>query len=290
MKGFPAAPRAPRVSFRLAVPADVEEAVHLLADDPTAVPIAGGTDLLLDLDAGRLDPRTVVSLRRLPWTSIRWEGPRLTIGSTAPLARLEADARVRTELAGLWSAVRAVGSLPLRERATVGGNLGRSSPASDLLPILLALDASVDIVGPAGSRTVPVAGLLARPRRPILAPGELVRAVHVPEPRPSAYRWQRVRPANDISQVGVAVAYSPTAGTWAVAAGGTLPVPVRLGTAERALRGARPTADSVAEAARAAAGEAAFQTDRRASEEYRRELLALLLTRAVGDAAHGSAP
>jgi CO/xanthine dehydrogenase FAD-binding subunit len=271
------------MTFTLVAPATAEEAVQLLATSrgPETAVLAGGTDLLLDIGDGRFRPTTVVSLRRLPWRDLRWHGNSLVIGSTAPLTLLEADPRVRSELPGLWSGLRAVGSVALRHRATVGGNLGRASPASDLIPVLLALDATVQLVGPDGRRELPLDGLILGPRATALAAGELIESVTVPEVRPSSYVWQRVRPAHDISQVGVAAAWSPSQRRWSIAVGGTSPVPSRSSAGADLGPARRPEARRVATAAAACAAAAPFQTDKRASEEYRRKVLAVLFRRAV---------
>ncbi len=272
--------------FELVVPTDPDEAVAALRTGPpgaTAV-IAGGTDLLLDIDHGRADPTRVVSLRRLPWRTLAWSEGALSIGSTLPLRDLETDPELPRRLPGLYEAVHAVGSVALRHRATLGGNLGRSAPASDLVPMLLALDAEVDLVGPEGGRTVSLDRFVRASRSTELRGHELIRAVRVPEPRPSAYRWQRVRPANDISQVAVAAAWSPRARRWAIAVGGVPPRPVRLPPVEAALGGGRPSARELREASALLLDRLPITTDRRASEEYRRHLAATLLERAVGAA------
>lgn len=281
------------MAFTLVAPATPEEAVALLRATPAAeiAVLAGGTDLLLDLEDGRRRPATVVSLRRLPWNTWRWSDGGLVVGSTAPLAGLETDPALAPRLPGLYEGIRAVGSPALRHRATLGGNLGRASPASDLIPVLLALDATVQLVGPDGPRTVSVEQLVLGPRSTTLAAGELIASVTVPEARPSTYLWQRVRPAHDISQVGVAAAWSPSRRRWRIALGGTWPVPMRSAAADRLGDAAAPTPDALAEASAAAAREAAFQTDKRASEEYRRKVLAVLFRRAVTRvAATGGAP
>lgn len=269
------------MSFGLRVPTDVAEAIALLGppDPPSAHALAGGTDLLVDLERGRLSGRTLVSLRRLPWRDATWEKDALVLGSLRPLSELERDPEIGRRIPGLATAVRAVGSPALRHRATVGGNLGRCSPASDLIPVLLALDASVALVGPAGERTVTVDRFVQGSRRTALGPGELIRSIRIPA-RPSAYLWQRVRPANDISQVGIAVARDPSGG-WSVAAGGLLPCPRRLPAVERALGSARPDRAAIARAVRAAEETEGLPTDRRASEPYRRHLLGVLLDRAL---------
>jgi CO/xanthine dehydrogenase FAD-binding subunit len=269
--------------FDLVTPASVDEAIALLrgADGSAPAVIAGGTDLLFDLDEGRTQPRRVVSLRRLPWRTLDWVDGALTVGSTLPLRSLEDDPELRRRLPGLWQAVHAVGSVALRHRATLGGNLGRAAPASDLIPMLLVLDAEVDLVGPAGSRRLPVDGFVRASRRTALAPGELIRSVRIPEARPSAYLWQRVRPANDISQIGTAVAYSPTGRAWSVAVGGMPPRPLLLPDVARGLGPGRPSEAALREACDRAARQVAISADQRASEEYRRRLVGTLLGRAV---------
>lgn len=248
--------------------------------DAAAV-LAGGTTVLFEVDEGRRPLTRIVSLRRLPWRTLDWNGTELTVGSTLPLRALELDPELPLRLPGLYEAVRSVGSVALRHQATLGGNVVRASPASDLIPVLLALDAEVEVLGSGGPRRVPVDRFVHASRKVELAPGELVRSVRFPEARPSAYRWQRVRPSNDISQVAVALAYSPAERSWRVAAGGVFPRPVLLREAAEALGSGRPTSDAVARAARIAREQAPFVTDHRASEEFRRRLLAALLTRAV---------
>ncbi len=277
--------------FDLLVPATSDEAVAALragAPGATAV-LAGGTDLLSDLEEGRVAARRVLSLRRLPWRTLDWVGPTLTVGSTLPLRSLEMDPEVRARLPGLYEAVRAVGSVALRHRATLGGNLGRSAPASDLLPMLLALDAEVELLGPSGSRVVAVDTFVQGSRRTALGPAELIRAVRFPEARPSAYRWQRVRPFHDISHMAVAVAHSPSTGQWRVAVAGFPPRPLLVPEGAALLGGARPDPLAVARAAEEIARRAPIVADRRATEEYRRRLVHPLLERAVRAAGGGSA-
>lgn len=265
-------------------PSTAEEAVRAMAGPGRSVALAGGTDLLPDLEDGRASADRIVSLTRLPWNTFGRSGGRLRIGSTVPMRSLERDPTMSRDLPGLYAALRSVGSVPLRHRATLGGNLARGSPASDLLPILLALDAQVHLVGPSGSRTTPLAPFLRASRSVDLGPGELIEAVELPSSAPSAYVWQRVRPSNDISQVGVAVARPPGSPGWAVALGGVVPKPVRVPRAEEHLRAARPTREECERAAEIAAREAPFASDRRATETYRRGLVKVLLGRALAEA------
>ena len=271
------------MGFSLGAPKDPAEALRLLASDAPggAIALAGGSDLLPDLDEGRAAPARVVSLRHLPWRFLTWRGRALTVGSTLPLSDLAADPRVRAELPGFFEAIGAVGSLALRHRATLGGNVGRAAPASDLLPILLALEARVNVLGAAGRRTVPLDTFLVGSRRTVLERGELIESVTIPESRPCAYLWQRVRPANDISQVGVAVAAPTATSGWRVALGGVPPKPIRLAESEAALASRVPSDLEVEFAAQQASDRAPFVTDKRATEAYRRRLVGTLVRLAV---------
>lgn len=278
------------MAFRLLTPENEAEAIRLLRDAGPAASavLAGGTDLLHDVDFGLIRPTTLLSLRKLPWKELHWHDGRLTIGSTLPLAELESDPELPSRIPGLYTAVRAVGSRTLRHRATLGGNIARCAPTSDLLPTLLVLGATVRTVGPAGERDLPLAELLVGSRRTTLGVGELLRSVTVPS-APSAYLWQRVRPVNDVSQVGVAVARDGRGG-WGVAVGGVLPVPRRFPSAEALLSGSSPSREAVQAAAARTAEEAPFVSDKRASEEYRRRLVRVLVERAIANVVRQGAP
>jgi len=271
------------VSFQLVQPSTPGEAIRLLSRSAAGeiAVLAGGTDLLFDLDQARIAPAQVLSLRKLPWRYLRWEGNSLVVGSTLPLRALELDPHVQSRLPGLWEAIRDVGSPALRSRATLGGNLGRCSPASDLIPILLALDARVRIVGPSGVREHPVDIVLQESRRTTLGPAELIESVILPASAPSTYLWQRVQPVNDISQVGVAAAFVPEGPHWRIALGGLQPRARRLSEAEAMLRSARPTHLEMELAAQEAARRAEFVSDKRATESYRRRLVSVLVRRAI---------
>jgi len=271
------------VSFQLVQPSTPGEAIRLLSRSAAGeiAVLAGGTDLLFDLDQARIAPAQVLSLRKLPWRYLRWEGNSLVVGSTLPLRALELDPHVQSRLPGLWEAIRDVGSPALRSRATLGGNLGRCSPASDLIPILLALDARVRIVGPSGVREHPVDIVLQESRRTSLGPAELIESVILPASAPSTYLWQRVQPVNDISQVGVAAAFVPEGPHWRIALGGLQPRARRLSEAEAMLRSARPTHLEMELAAQEAARRAEFVSDKRATESYRRRLVSVLVRRAI---------
>lgn len=269
--------------FELLAPRSADEAAAQLRAVPPgeAMVLAGGTDLIPDVDRGRAAPRRVVSLRHLPWRTLAWSDGALRVGSTLPLRALETDPHLAERLPGLFEALRAVGSPALRSRATLGGNLGRAAPASDLIPVLLALDAEVDLVGPEGSRTLSVDRFVRGPRSTALGRAELIRSIRFPESRPSAYLWQRVRPVNDISQISVSAARSIADGRWRIVLGGVPPRAVRVPEAEEGLGGADPAPELVARVADRLAAHPSLVGDRRASDEYRRRLATVLFARAV---------
>ncbi|MCI4345843.1 MAG: FAD binding domain-containing protein [Thermoplasmata archaeon] len=266
----------------LLAPTRAEEAIAELLDGPEGrvAVLAGGTDLLLDLEEGKGAPEVLLSLHRLPWRELRWGREHLEVGATLPLAELERDPELARRIPGLLEAVGAVGGFALRNQATLGGNLVRASPVSDLIPILLALECEVGILGSTGERTIPLEKFLLGPRRTVLARGELVRRVVIPT-LPSAFRWQRVRPANDVSQISVAVARTPDGEHWRIATAGVAPLARRARTAEALLRGRSPPEELMVSAAAGAAEEAGVRADKRATDTYRRQLLRTLVLRAI---------
>lgn len=270
------------MGFALLTPSTEGEALAALgeaAPGELAV-LAGGTDLLPELDEGKVAPRTVLSLRHLPWREHRWDVHGLELGALTPLGALERDPELPRRIPGLAEAIGAVGGHALRHRATLGGNLVRASPVSDLIPVLLALEAEVELLGAHGSRQLPLGQFLTGPRSTALARGELLRRVRVPA-LPSAFRWQRVRPANDISQLSVAAAYVPATGRWRLATAGVAPLAQRAPRAEARLEGPRPSDDALVACAESVAQEAPVRADRRATDPYRRILLRALLERAL---------
>ncbi|EQD29225.1 molybdopterin dehydrogenase FAD-binding protein, partial [mine drainage metagenome] len=137
------------------------------------------------------------------------------------------------------------------------------------------MEASLDLRSRDGTRRVALGDFLRGSWETTLKPGELVERIRIPVPRPSSYRWQRVRPANDISQVGVACALASSDGRspWRIAAGGVEPHPQRLPGAEAALSHEDPSPGEIEEAVHRAVEGSRLKDDRRAGEEYRRHLL-----------------
>ena len=164
----------------VASPRSLDEAVTLLASDPTATLLAGGTDLMVEVNLHGRRPVSVVSLSRVPELSMwRIDDDRVVIGSGVPYAAMESGPLAEV-LPALAEAARTVGSPQIRAAGTLGGNLGTCSPAGDGLPVLAALDATVDLVSASGSRSVPFTEFMTGVKKNSARAGEIIRSVTVP--------------------------------------------------------------------------------------------------------------
>jgi CO/xanthine dehydrogenase FAD-binding subunit len=213
------------------------EALELKAAHPEAVPIAGGTDLMVELNFGRIRPSLVLDLTRIPELS-EWgpENGRLRVGAGVTYSRLIAELGDR--LPGLAIASRTVGSPQIRNRGTVGGNLGTASPAGDALPPLFASDAEVELASSAGTRRLPVGEFLTGPKRNCLADDELIVAFHVaPADGPQQFAKIGARNAMVIAVCSLALSIWPGRHAVAACIGSAGPTPIRAREAERFIAG-----------------------------------------------------
>jgi carbon-monoxide dehydrogenase medium subunit len=279
-------------------PASLEEAFRLLGDGgPAWRPIAGGTDLMVELAAGRGEvPERVLDLGRLSeLRRISLEPRTLVIGALVTYAELRASGLVSEITPALVEAAATVGAVQIQARGTLGGNLATASPAGDTLPVLLALDAEVVVGGPRGERIVSIGAFFTAYRRIDLAPDELILRVRIPivPGREARFRKVGTRRAQAISKVSLALAWRDGAGpddgsrTWSgirVALGSVAPVPIRAGAAEAALEGAPPNPETADRAAEALAGELSPIDDVRSTAEYRRIVAARVLHRLIREA------
>jgi carbon-monoxide dehydrogenase medium subunit len=167
------------MGFRLHRPETVGAAIELARDvSHETCFLAGGTDLIIQIHRGRCAPSHVIALDRLAELSaIDERADRVEIGALTTMKTIEGDARFAGPLAALPEAARVVGGHQIRNVATIGGNIANASPAADLLPVLLALDAEIELVGPEGARRIPLGRFLRRPGVTALEPGELISCV-----------------------------------------------------------------------------------------------------------------
>lgn len=279
------------IRFDYADPATLAEArALLLAQGNAASLMAGGTDLLVEIKEQVRVPRLVVDLKRiagLDTLQVDADGA-LRFGALVTARRLETDARVRARWPGLHQAVTELGSIQVRHRATVVGNICRASPSADTLPPLIADGAMLHVHGAGGDRPVAMEDFFTGPGRTVLRPGEIVLQLRVPPP---ARRSGRVyikhgrRKAMELATVGVAAAVTLDDGgriaDARIALGAVAPTPIRARRAEAALVGEKPGDSLFARAAELAMEESRPIGNVRASAAYRREMVGVLTRRAV---------
>jgi CO/xanthine dehydrogenase FAD-binding subunit len=213
------------------------EALEIKAAHPEAVPIFGGTDVMVDLNFDRERPDAVLDLTRVPelgeWDA---EDGRLRVGAGVTYTRIMRE--LGEELPGLAMASRTVGSPQIRNRGTVGGNLGTASPAGDALPPLYASDAEVELASTEGTRRLPVAEFITGPKRNAMRPDELIAAFHVPRAEgPQQYAKIGTRNAMVIAVCAFGLALHPAQKKVGACLGSAAPTPVRAGEAEEFVEG-----------------------------------------------------
>lgn len=273
------------MDMRYERPTTIADACTLLAEMPGhAVVLAGGTNLQVKLRARAIAPALVVDIKAIPGLSdICWKDGALRLGAAVTMRRIHEDRRIAMAFPALADGAESVGSLQIRGRATVGGNLCNASPCMDTAPPLLLLHATVEVASATGSRVIPINHFFLGVKKTLLAPGELCTAIVVPASsaklRAAFGRIKRVR-GHDLALVNCAVAWDVEAGTLRGAVGSCCQTPVLT----RPLDGITPgtSAEDVTTRLIAAAQEVICPIDDvRASAEYRRDMTSYLCRRLV---------
>jgi CO/xanthine dehydrogenase FAD-binding subunit len=273
-------------------PATWREALEMKAGQPDAKPIAGGTDVMVELNFDHIRPPAMLDLTRIPeLTGWRSENGSLRIGAGVTYARLIAELGDR--LPGLALASRTVGSPQIRNRGTVGGNLATSSPAGDALPPLYVSGAEVELASSRASRRVPVATLITGPKRNAIAPDELIAAYWLPPAGgPQQFAKIGTRNAMVIAVCSLALALWPGQRRVAACIGSAGPTPILAGGAGDFIAGVLEehglweSRGALSDAALARFGELVAQAaqpidDVRGSAAYRRHALRVLARRTL---------
>jgi CO/xanthine dehydrogenase FAD-binding subunit len=218
-------------------PGSWREALEIKAAHPEAVPLFGGTDVMVELNFDRERPEYILDLTRVPELK-EWglENGRLRVGAGVTYTRTIAE--LEDSLPGLAIASRTVGSPQIRNRGTIGGNIGSSSPAGDALPPLYASDAEVELASTGGTRRVPIPGFIKGPKRNDLKPDELIAAFHVPEADgPQQYSKIGTRNAMVIAVCSFGLALHPMRRRVGTCIGSAGPTPLRAREAEQFIEG-----------------------------------------------------
>lgn len=254
-------------------PADLAEALQALNGSPHAMPLAGGTDLMVEVNFGYIRPEAVVMLRRVEELS---SCSPTRIGAGVTFARLESG-----DHPALAQLARTVGSPQIRAAGTLGGNIATASPAGDALPFLAALDALIELQSVRGVRTVPWNEFIIGVKRTSKAEDELVTAVELPADLPDRQQFAKVgqRSAMVISMVSVCVLRWAD-GRTSVALGAVGPTPIRARRAEEMMSNELdPSEAAFEEFGRLVAEEVMPITDHRGTADYRRRASGVLARR-----------
>ena len=277
---------------RVLRPASLAEALRWLTADPGARPIAGGTDLVVQMRSGRRRIETLVDLGGLALAGIHERDGGVEIGAGTTMDAIAGDTSVRGVCPALAEAAQLVGAWPIQCRATLGGNLANASPAADTAPPLLAADARVVLASSRGRRELPVEELFVGPGATAMAADELIVSVFVPAwerpPGRAVDRFVKVGPRREqiISVVSLAARIAVSGGVVAdvrLALGSVAPTPFRARSAERFLLGGVVSAATRRQAAAVIQEDIAPIDDVRAPADYRRVAAAVLLDRALAE-------
>jgi CO/xanthine dehydrogenase FAD-binding subunit len=277
------------------VPADLGDALAILAAEPGVwTPFAGGTDLMVVYNAGRLKATRFLDLSRLAeLRGIQEDATHLTFGALTTFTEIRDCRAVHQHFPNLVKSARATGALAIQNRGTVGGNIVNASPAADTPPSLLAYGAELELVSPRGLRRVPYDRFHLGYKRMDLAADELVASIRVPKPTGRSFHYFRkvgTRQAQAISKVCLAaharIEEGIVADLW-IGLGSVAPMPLRAQSAEAAIIGKPLAALPIAAAKAALLDDISPIDDIRASAHYRRVVTQNVLGHMLRELANG---
>jgi carbon-monoxide dehydrogenase medium subunit len=269
-------------------PSSLKEALELLRKYKNkARLLSGGTDLIPKMKKRLVAAEAVIDLNRIPGLSgVKLQKDGLHIGGLTRLTEIKESRLVGEKAPVLVQAIKVMASPPIRNRGTMAGNLSTASPAADTAPPLLVLDASVRLQSAKGKRVVPISEFFEGPQKTVRRPDEILTEVIIPVQKgSSAFMKLGRRKAFTLSVVSAAAFARVRGGKFEdvrVALGAVAPTPIRGRKVEEALEGREASDENIARAAELIKKEVKPISDVRASEEYRREMSAVLTRRVLG--------
>ena len=270
-------------------PTSLSEAVSIMANN-NAMPLAGGTDLLVQLRGGRRETDVVLDTKKIPeLNGLNLSDNGLQIGAAVPCYQIYQDAAVAAAYPGLIDAAGLIGSIQIQGRASIGGNLCNAAPSGDSIPPVITLGGEAHINGPNGWRTMPAEDFCTGPGRNALENGELLVAIQLPAPAAnSGTAYLRFIPRNemDIAVAGVSSsvvldASGQTIQSARIALASVGPTPILATAAGDSLAGKAVSDDAIAEAGRLASEAATPITDMRGTIRQRHHLVDVLTRRTL---------
>jgi CO/xanthine dehydrogenase FAD-binding subunit len=270
-------------------PDTLEQAVGLLAANKGARPLAGGTDLIVQMQSGRAAPAAIVDLKRIAsLREIREEAGHFAIGAAVPCTSLKSCKALVAEWPGVVEAANLIGSVQVRNRATMAGNLCNASPAADSVPALVAAGATAVVRGASGEREVPVEQIPTGPGKTSLAEGEFIAEIRIPRQQKAgsdAYLRSIPRTEMDIAVVGagahVVLDASGTCTAARIAIGAAAPTVLLVEDAGKALVGSKLDDAAIAKMMEAVSAACNPIDDKRGTVAYRKATAGVLAKRVV---------
>jgi carbon-monoxide dehydrogenase medium subunit len=276
--------------FEYLQPKTIDEAISLMASHgDKARYIAGGTDVLVKIKERKLEPGYLVSLRRIPDLVYIQRDPEgvLRIGGLTTHRMLEKSSLIRKHYPGLTDAVENIGSVQIRNMASIGGNICNAVPSADGVIPLLTLGAHLTLIGPKGKRSLPLKSFFLGPGQTLIEPGEILAEFFIPPlpPRSSgAYIKHTRREAMELPIIGAGMFLAlaedkKTCAKVRIALGVAAPTPIRAYQAEEYLTGKEINPSTLAETSETAAKETRMRDSIRGRAWYRREMVGVLIPR-----------
>ena len=285
--------------FEFYQPATLAEASRLLRENgPGGRFLAGGTDLVIAMKEKGLLPKYIVDLKRVPGLSgIREDNDgTITIGALTTMYAVETSPVITKKYPFLAQSAAEVGSIQIRNRATIGGNMANATPSADVAPSLIALNGTAKIVSSSGERTVPMEEFFRGPGQNAINADEILTEITIPKTGPhlvGEYIKFSPRDMMDLAYVGVAVAYNlandKKCSLVRIVLGAVAPTPIRAKNSEALLEGKVLTEELATQVGDEAARESKPISDVRSSADYRRAMVAVMTKRAILNAAVGPA-
>lgn len=280
--------------FEYLEPLNLKETLEILSSEKgteTRI-LAGGTDLIVRLKRNQWKPKRVVNIKRLPeLKGVSLTDTTLSIGALVTLSDVMRSKEIGEDFPVLARTCALMASPQIRNIATFGGNICNSSPAADLAPPLLCLDAEIVAVSRRGERTIPISSFFTGPGKNALNPDELLREIRIPRRYAfysSTFQKLEGRKALDISIVAVAISAKREGYKLSdvrIGLGAVAPTPVRTASAEKILNGKAATKELIAEAATDAYRDATPIDDVRSTALYRKEMVRILVRRGLEEIA-----
>jgi CO/xanthine dehydrogenase FAD-binding subunit len=270
-------------------PGNMQDAIAALQANDEPYLLAGGTDLLIGMKTNAVKPKCLIDLKGIPdLEGIEYHNG-FKLGALTTVRDVEVSPLIREKIPVLSEAAGTLGSIQIRNRATIGGNLCHGSPAADMAAILLAMNCEVKIATGNGAKTIGLDQFFIAPNRTVLNRNEILSQLIIPkeiEQFKGVYLKHGPRKAMDIGIVNIAILLDADAGSGLcnqimIAMGAVAPRPIRAKKAEALLNGNKLKSETIQKAAEAAANEATPITDFRASAGYRKDLVKNLVARGI---------